>query len=86
MRMARTEINSAYREADSIRWQQLDFIVGYEVKTSNRTYSGWQSSGIRASKKGVRRWKYVTQWRENIRNLSNSSGGTRTASAMQCQL
>lgn len=32
MRMARTEINSAYREADSIRWQQLDFIVGYEVK------------------------------------------------------
>ena len=34
MRMARTEINSAYREADSIRWQQLDFIVGYEVKTS----------------------------------------------------
>ena len=24
----------------------------------------------------------MTQWRENIRNLSNSSGGTRTASAV----
>ena len=40
MRMARTEINSAYREADSIRWQQLDFIVGYEVKTS-KSHAQW---------------------------------------------
>lgn len=40
MRMARTEINSAYREADSIRWQQLDFIVGYEVKTS-KSHAAW---------------------------------------------
>lgn len=35
MRMTRTEINGAYREADHIRWQQLDFVVGIEVKTSN---------------------------------------------------
>ncbi len=40
MRMARTEINSAYMEADYIRWQQLDFIVGYEVKTS-KTHAKW---------------------------------------------
>lgn len=40
MRMARTEINSAYREADHIRWQQLDFIVGYEVKTS-KSHAVW---------------------------------------------
>lgn len=85
MRMARTEINSAYREADSIRWQQLDFIVGYEVKHQNRTYSGWQSSGIRASK-GRAPLEICDAMEENIRNLSNSSGGTRTASAMQCQL
>lgn len=40
MRMARTEINGAYREADYMRWQQLDFIVGYEVKTS-KTHAKW---------------------------------------------
>lgn len=40
LRMARTEINSAYMEADYIRWQQLDFIVGYEVKTS-KTHAQW---------------------------------------------
>ena len=40
MRMARTEINSAYREADYTRWQQLDFIVGYEVKTS-KSHATW---------------------------------------------
>lgn len=34
LRLARTEINMAYREADILRWQQLDFIVGYEVKRS----------------------------------------------------
>lgn len=40
MRLARTEINSAYMEADYVRWQQLDFIVGYEVKTS-KTHAKW---------------------------------------------
>lgn len=34
LRLARTEINMAYREADILRWQQLDFVVGYEVKRS----------------------------------------------------
>lgn len=40
MRMARTEINGAYREADYIRWQQLDFIVGIEVKVS-KSHIAW---------------------------------------------
>lgn len=37
-RLARTEINMAYREADLLRFQQFDLIVGYEVKRSNRNY------------------------------------------------
>lgn len=38
MRMARTETNMAYREADFERWQSLDFIVGMEIKRSNHPY------------------------------------------------
>lgn len=34
LRLARTEINMAYRAADYERWQQLDFVVGFEVKLS----------------------------------------------------
>lgn len=37
-RLARTEINMAYRTADIERWQQLDFVVGYEIKRSGRKY------------------------------------------------
>jgi len=35
MRLARTEINMAYRESDHLRWKQLDFVDGFEVKLSN---------------------------------------------------
>lgn len=35
MRLARTEINLAYRTADFDRWQQLDFVVGIQVNLSN---------------------------------------------------
>lgn len=35
-RLTRSEINMAYREADWMRWQQLDFVVGFEVHRSNR--------------------------------------------------
>jgi hypothetical protein len=38
MRLARTEINMAYRESDYTRYNQNEFIVGYEVKRSNRKY------------------------------------------------
>ena len=33
-RLARTEINMAYRTAEQERWKQFDFVVGYEVKTT----------------------------------------------------
>ena len=33
-RLARTEINMAYRTAEQKRWEQFDFVVGYEVKTT----------------------------------------------------
>ena len=35
MRLARSEINMAYREADHLRWQQLDFVQGFEVHRSS---------------------------------------------------
>lgn len=35
MRLTRSEINMAYRESDNLRWQQLDFVVGFEVRLSN---------------------------------------------------
>lgn len=34
-RLARTETNISYRSADFERWQQLDFVVGVEIKLSN---------------------------------------------------
>lgn len=34
VRMAATETNMSYRLADSERWQQLDFVLGFEVKRS----------------------------------------------------
>ena len=37
-RMARTEVNMAYREADHAAWGDMDFVVGYEVQRSNRIY------------------------------------------------
>lgn len=39
MRMARTEVNIAYRTADHERWSDLDFVVGYEIRRSNRLTS-----------------------------------------------
>jgi len=38
MRLARTEINISYRTADQVRWNDLDFIVGFEVKRSANPY------------------------------------------------
>lgn len=33
-RLARTEINMSYSTAEQERWRQFDFVVGYEVKTT----------------------------------------------------
>lgn len=38
MRLTRTETNMAYRAAEQDRWQRMDFVVGYEVKRSNRVF------------------------------------------------
>jgi hypothetical protein len=37
MRLAGNEINHAYREADMTRWQQMDFVLGYDVVVSPRS-------------------------------------------------
>ncbi len=34
-RLARTEINMAYRKAEQERWKSFDFVVGYEVKITH---------------------------------------------------
>ncbi len=34
-RLTRSEINMAYRESDWLRWQQLDFVIGFEIHRSN---------------------------------------------------
>lgn len=39
LRLARTEINRAYREADWQRWQTLPFVVGYRIVNSNRVHT-----------------------------------------------
>lgn len=33
-RLARSEINMAYRTAEQTRWQQMDFVLGYEIQLS----------------------------------------------------
>lgn len=35
IRLARSEINIAYRTAENERWKQMDFVVGYEIKLSH---------------------------------------------------
>lgn len=35
MRLARTEINMAYRDAEQERWKDMPYILGYEIKLSN---------------------------------------------------
>lgn len=35
IRLAASEINMAYRQAENLRCQQMDFVVGYEIKLSN---------------------------------------------------
>ena len=40
-RLAASEINMAYRTAENLRWKQMDFVVGYEIKLSgNHTCNG----------------------------------------------
>ncbi len=45
MRLARTEVNMAYRESEYLRWQQLDFVVGIRVMLSNN-HTCLDSNGV----------------------------------------
>lgn len=36
MRLARSEINMAYRTAEQTRWRQLDFVVGFQILLSHK--------------------------------------------------
>ena len=36
IRLARSEINMAYRTAEQERWKQFDFVLGYEIKLSQQ--------------------------------------------------
>lgn len=36
IRLARSEINMAYRAAENERWRQMDFVIGYEIKLSGK--------------------------------------------------
>lgn len=66
-RLARTETNMAYRAADFERWQQLDFVVGIEIKRSNNPYP----CIVCESMKGVypKNFKW-TGWHPNCRCYS----------------
>jgi len=39
IRLARTEVNMAYKESDHDRWNGLDFVVGVRIRRSNNPYS-----------------------------------------------
>lgn len=36
IRLARSEINMAYRTAEQTRWKQMDFVLGYEIQLSKQ--------------------------------------------------
>lgn len=53
-RLAATETNIAYRTADHTRWQDLDFVVGIEIKLSNNhTLNGIEFTDICDKLKGL---------------------------------
>lgn len=48
-----TETNIAYRTSDHLRWQQMDFVVGIEIKLSNNhTVNGMLLTDICDTLKG----------------------------------
>ena len=39
LRLTATETNMAYRKSDSVRWQQIDFVIGIEIRTSQTNHN-----------------------------------------------
>lgn len=64
MRLTRTETNMAYRTAEQERWQQLDFVVGYEVKRSGTGYPCELCDSLKG--KYPKSFKWAT-WHPNCR-------------------
>lgn len=63
-RLTRTETNMAYRTADYERWQQMDFVIGIEIKLSNNH----QCVDICDDLKGIYPKKFKwTGWHPNCR-------------------
>lgn len=67
LRLVRTEINMAYREVDFVRYNQLDFVVGFEVKRSNRFFECDICSSLKG--KYPKSFKFVG-WHPNCRCYS----------------
>lgn len=63
-RLARTEINMAYREADINRYQSLPFVVGYEIKRSNNPFSCIQCESLTGK---YPKWFKFNGWHPNCR-------------------
>ena len=73
-RLARTVINNAYRLSDYYRRQQLDFVVGIEIKRSNHVYD----CPVCDSLKGKYPKEFIfTSWHPNCRCFSISILATR---------
>jgi hypothetical protein len=73
-RLAATETNIAYRTADYTRWQDLDFVVGIEIKLSNNhTLNGIAFRDICDELKGL------------YPKTSSSQGGIHIAAVMPKQ-
>lgn len=63
-RLARTETNMAYRMADYERWQQLDFVIGIEIKRSNHYYLCTVCESLKGIYPKTFKWK---GWHPNCR-------------------
>ena len=63
-RLARTETNMAYRMADYERWQQLDFVIGVEIKRSNHYYPCTVCESLKGIYPKTFKWK---GWHPNCR-------------------
>lgn len=63
-RLVRTETNIAYRTANYERWQQLDFVVGVEIKRSNNPFPCVVCESMKGAYPKDFKW---TGWHPNCR-------------------
>lgn len=63
-RLARTEINMSYREADINRYQSLPFVVGYEIRRSNNPFDCIECESLVGK---YPKWFKFNGWHPNCR-------------------